>query len=181
MNLDNLLSGALGAFFLYLIQFLAKTYSEEKKNKDTKRAIMFHLKGVIVPGLEKLILEYKKTYEILSLHLNENKGGEIIVLNFNELNSEYLKFEKFRNYIQHINNQEIHILYLNLIALLDGFTNEFPADFMLTMNQVRLADFTEKDKRIHYSEILFKIKVNVDNSHLALDRVNRLIEQLEFV
>ena len=66
-NLDwnNLLSGVLGAFFLYCIQSISKFIKEQKAKKRTKKNILLFLNMIIIPSLKKLILEYEKVTQII--------------------------------------------------------------------------------------------------------------------
>ncbi|HTN19310.1 MAG TPA: hypothetical protein VL125_02500 [Pelobium sp.] len=138
-----------------------------------------YLNKVIVKGLKGMILEYENTFKHIMNYKNEGLGGYLKILNFTEINSEYLTSEKFIGHIEKSENQELHVLYLNLIALLDSFQGQFPVNFLIKTCQLDQETLESKQKSFQLESFLYEITILVDNAKLSLDRAERIIIELK--
>lgn len=177
-DLRNLMSGALGAFVVLLIQYYREWYKEERIKTKTRNTIHSYLQNIILGGLNKLPASYNIVVESLDLFIGGNNPGGVLASDYNEINSGYIRNERFMSFIENQQNYDLQVLYIDLANQLDFFKNRQPSDIIIDFGTFYGKNPTPEDAIAYAIRLRFLAQNAQNNIEIAIQKVNQLLVEL---
>jgi|GEM_PF-3605415 len=145
MELENLLSGMVGALVVVLFTELIKFWQNRLNIRKDRKTLINYIKEVIKPGIQQYILDLDKAKEEIRTYPFKSKViQEHVYDSLPSLNSEILKGLDFKELIDLVKNIDNHALIIDIYHCIDYLKEQMGFDYVESYQEFARNHFERK-------------------------------------